>query len=282
MSSFSRRQNYSGHAAPITVREDAPTALREGLVAIASEAGLANLKNQRRIICKVLRVMPDPNNWNTYPYIETEVYSLLRTCDWYKVYDVAEAFYETIDHNDLDGFDGHADHFETELNILFRENGIGWQMKSGRIQYRGDEHFERELGAAIKVAQASGRETALNEFTEARKDLSRRPHADITGAIQHAMAGLECLSRDVFDSKDTLGKLIEREGSKHGVHPALRKTISNAFGYASNEGRHLMESKDPGYNEAELIVTLSAAAAVYLNRTFGEPSVDENSEFCPF
>ena len=46
-------------------------------------------------------------------------------------------------------------------------------------------------------------------------DLSRRQKADITGAIQHAMAALECVARAVSgDSSPTLGKLLDR-------HPGL-------------------------------------------------------------
>ena len=42
-------------------------------------------------------------------------------------------------------------------------------------------------------------------------DLSRRPNPDITGAIQHAMAALECIARTVCgDGSSTLGALLKR------------------------------------------------------------------------
>ncbi|MBB4616750.1 hypothetical protein [Sphingomonas abaci] len=65
---------------------------------------------------------------------------------------------------------------------------------------------------AVQVMQQAGKPTAANEVHEAPKDISRRPVADVTGAIQHAMAALECVAREVDNSTDTLGKIIGRLG----------------------------------------------------------------------
>lgn len=90
MTSFSRRHGYSGQAAPITVREDAPEALRHAVVQIAAEEGFGTPSDQRALICRVLRVMPDRNNWSEYPNVAGEVEDLITTCMWYRVYDIAE------------------------------------------------------------------------------------------------------------------------------------------------------------------------------------------------
>src|SRR4051812_10881835 len=93
MSSFSRRHGYAGQAMPITVREDAPEALRHAVVQIAAEVGFEAPSAKRALICRVLRVMPDSNNWSEYPNIAGEVQDLITSCQWYRVYDIAEAFY---------------------------------------------------------------------------------------------------------------------------------------------------------------------------------------------
>jgi hypothetical protein len=43
----------------------------------------------------------------------------------------------------------------------------------------------------------SGRNTAENELREVFRDLARRRTPDLTGAVQHAGAALECVARDV-------------------------------------------------------------------------------------
>ncbi|MCZ2247191.1 MAG: hypothetical protein LC111_00330 [Bacteroidia bacterium] len=109
--------------------------------------------------------------------------------------------------------------------------------------------------------------TAKTEIREAIFDLSRRPTPDITGAIQHSLACLECVLREISgDRKLTMGKIIEK-------HPNIvPKPLDNAFekiwGFASNQGRHLQEGQAPEFLEAELVVELTAAIATYLGKKF--------------
>ena len=105
--------------------------------------------------------------------------------------------------------------------------------------------------------------TSKTEIKEAIADLSRRPNPEVTGAVQHSLAALECLSREVIgNKKDTLGVLI----SKHPeiVPPPLDVAISKIFGFGSEQGRHLKEGHEPAYEEAELLVHLSASLCSYL------------------
>lgn len=67
-------------------------------------------------------------------------------------------------------------------------------------------------------------DTSKIEIREAIIDLSRRPAPDITGAIQHSLACLECVSREIAgDRKLTIGKIIEK-------HPNfVPKSLENAI-----------------------------------------------------
>ena len=54
-------------------------------------------------------------------------------------------------------------------------------------------------------------------------------------------------------------------------HPALLPkplddALAKIWGYASNEARHVTEGREPDREEAELIVGLAAAVAIYLTR----------------
>lgn len=104
--------------------------------------------------------------------------------------------------------------------------------------------------------------TAANEIHEALTDISRRPTADVTGAIQHAMAALECVAREVDGSSDTLGRIIGRLTLPAPLDGALHKL----WGFASEQGRHIQEGREPRFEEAELVVTVASAVSVYLLR----------------
>lgn len=67
---FSDREGYRPPAAPITIREDAPPALRGAILVLAKEAGMTP-STMRDPICQVLSVSPTratspntPNIWN--------------------------------------------------------------------------------------------------------------------------------------------------------------------------------------------------------------------------
>jgi len=135
-------------------------------------------------------------------------------------------------------------------------------MEDGKIIVRGSEAFTLATQDAVATMRAAGKPTAANEIHEALSDISRRPVADVTGAIQHAMAALECVAREIDSSSDTLGRIIGRLTLPAPLDGALHKL----WGFASEQGRHIQEGRDPAFEEAELVVTVASAVSVYLLR----------------
>jgi len=260
---FSERFNFDQvNQVEIKIRHEAPHKLRAILPILAKEVGLSP-KPLRELVCQVLREAPDLNNWTDYPNITSEIDQLLQECQWYKIYDVIEEIYSELYRRANIEL---AEYFTSEINKFFYENGIGWKLENDQIEMRGSEAFEKMLKTATKTLEDSDRKTAKTEIHEALNDLSRRPIPDITGAIQHAMAALECLSRDVSNSKYTLGKLIQKNPD---LFPnPLGDAIEKIWGYASNRGRHLLEDDNPTQEEAELIVGLVCTLATYLSKKF--------------
>jgi hypothetical protein len=271
MQRFSDRHGFQAPDAEITIRHEAPEELRGVLVDFAYECGMTP-KGVRTLVCRALRKREDPNNWSDYPNVDGETRRNLDESEWYEVYDVAELLYRHLQTSPrlVDTLDGHqqaAPHFAAELNKYFRRRGLGWQLKDERIEARGSEEFEHTLAEARQELADSGRKTAANEIREAIVDLSRRPQPDVTGAIQHALAALECVARDVTgDPKSTLGTILQRNP---GLLPApLDQALEKLWGFASEQGRHLREGRVPGYEEAEVAVQVASAVARYLSKKF--------------
>lgn len=252
---FSERHGYIGPGPEIVVREDAPEDLRYAVAQIARAAGLTPTRI-RDLVCQVLLVAPNQNNWTDYPNIWDEVLKRLGECDWFKVYDIAETIWRSLDHDfEKQGI------FEEELNRCFREKGIGWELKSPEgIVFRGGEAFSQATADAFHVLHESGRATAAAEIHEALADISRRPLPDRTGAVQHAIAAMECVARDVIGDSNTLGKLI----AKLNLPRPLDVGIEKIWGFASERARHLREGAAVDDSEAELIVSVSCAVCSYL------------------
>ncbi|MEO8139348.1 MAG: hypothetical protein ABI742_06870 [Gemmatimonadota bacterium] len=257
---FSQRRGFTTREAEITIRDDAPAGLRDAILQIAIELGWTP-KGLRSIVCRVLRVMPDDNNWSDYPNVWHEVGSLLHACDWYHVYDVIEALY--ADQNE--GMYPRSEPFEAEINAYFKENGIGWQLVHGTIEVRGPEAFEAAVHQARQALGAAKLPTAQSEIHEALLDLSRRPHPDLTGALHHSMAAVECAMRAATgDANATLGDLLKRNPGR--VPKPLDLALEKLWGFASDQGRHLREGGDLNRDDVELLVGIAASVATFIGR----------------
>ena len=114
--------------------------------------------------------------------------------------------------------------------------------------------------AALTQAES---QTAASELREANADLFRQP-PDLTGAVQHSLAALECVAREHCSDHATFGKLLQRYD---GLFPKpLDKGIEMIWGFASEMGRHLQEGRTPNEDETELLVGLATACCTYLAR----------------
>lgn len=252
--SFSKRLGYRRPDPDITIHEDAP----EGFRFVMLDGCNIRPQTLRSIVCGVLRVRPDPYNWSEYPNIWSEVENLVYACEWFRVYDIAEAIYAHLADDPQ-----KAEAFEDTINNCFREMGIGWQLKDGLIQTRGDDAHE----ALVKIAAAALAEaslpTARSELAEAVRDLSRRPEPDLSGAVDHAMAALECTAREVAgDDKSTLGQIVKKHTD---LFPRpLNEVVAKVWGYSSEVARHGKEKRELSRAEVQLIVGLAAVLSTYL------------------
>jgi hypothetical protein len=259
--SFSKRHGFS-RAKDITIREDAPENLRSFVLQTARSLGWRP-SPLRDLVCRVLHVRPveekDLRIW-------AEVKGLVDECPWFKVYDIIEALHATLARSGEDCGGNDEVIFADEINEFFVEEGIGWQLVDGHILMRGTEAFEAVVTAAMHELEASKRPTAAKHLHEALQDLSRRPQADLPGAAYHAMGSLECVARDLTgDPKaTTLGAILK--GHPGLLPKPLDTALSQVWGYASNEARHVSEGREISREEAELLFGLSAVVSTYLLR----------------
>lgn len=269
---FSKRKGlFSLKEKEITVREDAPEGLR-GFIKMAFYDLNKNPSDLRTITSRVLKTPPDRNNWSEYPNIDWEVGQHLENCEWYLVYDIIEVIIQKLNQKEKETF-------TNEINEYFITNGIGWKIVNGQIETRGDEVFETAVKTVVSVLNVAKLQTAKTEIREALNDLSRRPIPDITGAIQHSLACLECVTREFTgDKKSTLGDLMKKYP---GVIPSpLDQAVTKIWGFTSEQGRHLREGEAPEYLEAELVVEVTSAIATYLGKKLqGKNSTDQTFDF---
>ncbi|MEZ5386633.1 MAG: hypothetical protein R3F13_14060 [Prosthecobacter sp.] len=270
MNTFSQRHGLAQPDAEITVRHEAPDWLRDVVISLAYEEAKMKPSTLRSFLCRLLLCSADRSNWSEFPNIDQEVRGLLGDANWFHVYDLIEWVYRClIGQGEGVEYGFYAEHaalaFQTAINDCFRRKGVGWQMVDGLIQVRGPEVFEHAVREAVALTANTSREVAHREFQEALRDLSRRPEPEITGAIQHAMAALECVAKDVTrDPNLTLGKWMKKNSA--AFPKPLDEVIHALWGFSSQYGRHVIEGKPTSFEEAELVVGLAGTLSVYLLR----------------
>lgn len=256
-SGFSARQGVEDPRPPISIRRSAPAELREMVIHCASEAGLP-AEHLRRVLLRLLRRPPDPRLLRNEDNIIKECVGRLVDAPWFRVYDLIEKIHAALDVS-------AAMQFAEDLNLYFQENGIGWAIsEEGAVVSRGSEAFEASI-ASLATIEPETAQTARSEIHKALQDLSSRPDPDLTGAIQHGMAALECVAREVTGNrKATLGKILKSDPAL--VPSPLDEALSKLWGFASNSGRHLREGEEPEREEVELVVGVAVVVSTYLSR----------------
>ncbi len=250
--SFSERHRIEEDEVPILVRADAPIQLRNVLWGIALKAGADVIPLSDLILKGVFYP-----HYNVRTPLAAMAQDALNTCPWNEVYDTAERIYASLKGR------GDARLFERELNVFLRRSGIGWQMIEGIIEVRGSDTADSTIHGAADALRNSGRSTAEGELREAIRDLSRRPKPDITGAVQHAGAALECVARDVTGNPTkTFGEILK--ASPDMFPKPLDEGAAKFWGFVSNFGRHVREGHESKIEEAYLATGIAAVLAAYL------------------
>lgn len=252
---FSKKHGFASTPA-IQYRHDAPEGMRYAIIQAAYDQ--LSYDQIRTSICRTLHIAPDRGNWSEVPNIRDEVTSIVERVEWYQVYDIIEELVSFIE--GTYGYDRTVE-FADRVNQIFVDTGAGWQLVAGEgIVIRGDADFEEAVQESQSQLSATGYEVASKEICEALSDLSRRPEADLTGAIHHALGALEATARYVAGNNDDLDKLA----SKIGLRPPLDEALKKMWGFSSNFGRHVSPTKVPSAEEAQLIVHLSSAYCRFL------------------
>lgn len=283
MPSFSQRNRYA-KPPEISVREELPQKLRPPIAQIAAR------RVGSKTLIQIVKAVLDPYDLNPPSQVAGWVIfvgngdadlivatKMLDQSAWFRVYDVIESIHRHLVRRDQQGgipVEGapHAPVFERDINRYFVNTGIGWQLVNGEIVTRGSEAFERTLEVAGQ--ELAERPTTQARIREAINDLSRRPQPDLSGAVSHAFAAMECIIGDIkytpeeirLDKRHTFGSFLQRHPD---LFPSedLKEGFQYLWRYANNEGsRHGKEGLEPARDEVELIVSLAATLVTYLNR----------------
>jgi hypothetical protein len=203
-------------------------------------------------------------SWEQVVYAKLSVQSLIMTSRWEQFYNICDVLLEFCS-------GGQGERFREELDALFLEEGLPYEVVGWKIEWRGGIPLFREaITSALGLLKSGpGLAGPAEQLAKALEHLNRRP-PDAENCVKDAVGALEGAARILSDEpKRTLGPLLRSLATRLKVHPALAEAMSSVYGYSSDEEavRHGATTALKGpVEEAELVLHWCAASIVYLVR----------------
>ncbi|KXZ73647.1 hypothetical protein AVENLUH5627_00482 [Acinetobacter venetianus] len=154
---------------------------------------------------------------------------------WYEIYDFIEACIQYFP------FDEDKEDFILLLNDCLEAENSAYRIVNNQITEITSEQEIQSIEEALQNTNPySGVQLHLNQ---ALKLMSDRQNPDYRNSIKESISAIESICKIITqDDKATLGKAIKIIEDRYSLHAALRGSLSQLYGYASDgDGiRHAM------------------------------------------
>lgn len=247
--------------------EDVPERARVGLYHLVERFfGGEHQKSYLHLykeICVALRI---PRNRNIdFDYQASwAMEKLINECGWYQFYDICEVIWA----NPYSEYSRHQEEFTEQVNALFREEQLGFEMREGKVEKVGAGFIDAKVKEARYLLKEPEFKGADEHFEKAIKALNERPNPDVENCVKDAVAAIESVGRVIVSDDKALLDDIIRNAAKKGVIPKpLDQTFQKVYAYRGSEpgvAHGAVETSKVTEAEAELILAMSAAMIIYL------------------
>ncbi|UTO19710.1 hypothetical protein NGC85_00900 [Acinetobacter sp. Z1] len=169
---------------------------------------------------------------------------------WYEIYDFIEACIQYFP------FDEDKEDFILLLNDCLEAENSAYRIVNRQITEITSEQEIQSIEEALQNTNPfSGVQLHLNQ---ALKLMSDRHNPDYRNSIKESISAVESICKIITqDDKATLGKALKVIEDKYSLHAALKNSLSQLYGYASDgDGiRHAMlEESNLSYIDAKFML----------------------------
>jgi hypothetical protein len=171
---------------------------------------------------------------------------ILNTLPWDRVYDFCERLHnylakETGYHTEMDSYVVTTSRsevqlfFSNELQRLFQEENLAFEIRDGAVQRRGRRHTVDRVSKAEAVLADARLATARKHFAKALHYFRDRVKPDPENAVKEAVCAVEAAAKELFPNAKatTLDQAIKwLAGSEPGKLPkAIGQTFTGMYGF---------------------------------------------------
>ena len=246
--------------------EDVPERARIGLYHIVEQFfGGEHQKGYPDIykeICVALRI-PRERRLNDYG-ASIVIEKLIKDCEWHQFYDICEVMWA----NPYSQYSRHPEELTEQVNTLFREEQLGFEMRDGKVEKVGSGFIDAKVKEVRYLLKEPEFKSADELFEKAIKALNERPNPDVENCIKDAVATVESVGKIIRKDKNARIDNIIKEAIQEGVIPRLLgDPIIKLYAYRGDEPAVAHGGLEPSkvtVDEAEFVLAMSAAISIYL------------------
>ncbi len=222
------------------------------------------------VLCIALRTPVDHNvHLRGSEFIASfTVEKLIMNCDWWQFYDVCEVLWQGLEGK------GERDRLSNEINILFREEHLGFELRDGKVEKTGSAFTDARVKEARYLLKEPEFKGADQHFEKALKALNTRPNPDVENCIKDAVSAIESVGRIIVnDDKALLSDVIKSMTRNEIIPKPLDEAIQKVYAYRGDQpgvAHGLVGKSKVTIDEAEFVLAMSAAIIIYLVKKRGD------------
>lgn len=213
-------------------------------------------------VCVALRIPRDRMVGNDYD-ASRAMERLIMDCESWQFYDICDVMWKTLEYPW-----GNKDELPTEINTLFREEQLGFEMREGKVEKVGSGFIDAEIKEARYLLKEPEFKGADEQFEKAIKALNVRPEPDVENCVKDAVGAIEAVGRIIVnDEKVLLSDIIKDMVGKGIIPKPLDQTIQKLYAYRGNQpgvAHGAVGTSKVTVDEAEFVLAMSAAMIIYL------------------
>jgi len=213
-------------------------------------------------ICVALRI---PRQRRLDDYVASlAIEKLINTCEWWQFYDICEVIWA----NPYSQYSRHKAEFTQQVNALFREEQLGFELRDGKVEKVGSGFIDAQIKEARYLLKEPEFKGADTQFEKAIKAINIRPNPDVENCVKDAVGAIESVGRIIIgDEKALLSDIIKDMVAKGTIPKPLDQAIQKIYAYRGDQpgvAHGLVGPSKVSIDEAEFILAFSAAAIIYL------------------
>lgn len=201
--------------------------------------------------------------WLEKDFVVKFLFNFIDNCKFFRLFDLLEKLINSQKQLNLYAHNYNANNriFGDVLKELFKKHHLAYTIYNEKIVPISNETEGKAYVAALEATKDTGQLGAHSHLIKAGEQINHDKWAD---SVRESISAVEAICRQIVGENATLGSALKEIEKNYPLHPALKKALSELYGFTSDENgiRHsLLDKSSAAVDEADALFMLGACAS---------------------